>query len=228
MSKKAYTEEALAITEKDPLTLIEKRDPSVLQALTELEETIAKLEARGVTNIVFDPSIVRGFDYYTGVVFEIFDITGEDTGKTFGGGRRSLFGGGRYDYLIEEYGGEHVPAIGFGMGDVTLRDFLEKYSLLPDQRGTADIYLAPATHDDAERTAGAASFLREKGVRVALGMKHEKTADHIKAARKLEIPFFAVYGEKETSSGTVMLRDLRTKEEKTVQFEDAPRTILNG
>lgn len=226
MKKGEFEKEAKAITDKDPLALIETRDPSVLQALTELEDVVERLKARGVGNVSFDPSIVRGFDYYTGIVFEIFDATGEDTGSKFGGGRRSLFGGGRYDYLIEEYGGEHVPAIGFGMGDVTLRDFLEKYKLLPEARATADIYLAPVSMDDVEAAAGVAAFLREKGLRIALGMKHEKITDHTKAARKLAIPYFIAYGSNEQESGMLTLKNLTTKKSEEVSLQDVVRTIL--
>ncbi len=79
------------------------------------------LTEKGITNTVFDPHIVRGFDYYTGMVFEVFDTHTEN--------RRSLFGGGRYDNLLEMFGVEPVPTVGFGMGDVTIRDFLETHKL---------------------------------------------------------------------------------------------------
>jgi len=72
-------------------------------------------------NVKFDANIVRGFDYYTGMVFEVFDTNPEN--------RRSLFGGGRYDNLLEIFGVEPVPCVGFGMGDITIRDFLETHNL---------------------------------------------------------------------------------------------------
>lgn len=72
-------------------------------------------------NVKFDANIVRGFDYYTGMVFEVFDVNPEN--------RRSLFGGGRYDNLLEIFGVEPVPCVGFGMGDITIRDFLETHNL---------------------------------------------------------------------------------------------------
>jgi histidyl-tRNA synthetase len=75
----------------------------------------------GLSNVEFDPSIVRGFDYYTGMVFEVFDTNPEN--------KRSLFGGGRYDNLLEIFGVDPVPTVGFGMGDVTIRDFLETHNL---------------------------------------------------------------------------------------------------
>ncbi len=69
----------------------------------------------------FSSSLTRGFEYYTGMVFEVFDTNPEN--------RRSLFGGGRYDNLLEMFGVEPLPTVGFGMGDVTIRDFLETHGL---------------------------------------------------------------------------------------------------
>lgn len=83
-------------------------------------QTIDILEKQGI-KAVFSPTLVRGFDYYTGIVFEVFDTNPEN--------KRSLFGGGRYDNLLEMFGVEPLPTVGFGMGDVTIRDFLETHNL---------------------------------------------------------------------------------------------------
>ncbi|MDP2705397.1 MAG: ATP phosphoribosyltransferase regulatory subunit [Patescibacteria group bacterium] len=80
-----------------------------------------ELNSRGINNVVIDTNIARGFDYYTGIVFEAFDTNTEN--------RRSLFGGGRYDNLLEMFGVEPVAIVGFGIGDVTVRDFLESHNL---------------------------------------------------------------------------------------------------
>ncbi len=87
----------------------------------EIRKILEKLKEKGINNAVFDPKIVRGFDYYTGMVFEVFD-THQDN-------NRSLCGGGRYDNLLEIFEVEPVPTVGFGMGDITLRDFLETHGL---------------------------------------------------------------------------------------------------
>ncbi len=86
-----------------------------------ISELLTKLKERGLHNVVFVPTITRGFDYYTGMVFEVFDTHPDN--------RRSLFGGGRYDNLLEIFGVEALPTIGFGMGDITIRDFLETHKL---------------------------------------------------------------------------------------------------
>src|SRR3989344_7601000 len=87
----------------------------------EIKTLIKRLKESGINNAEFDPKIARGFDYYTGVVFEVFDTNPEN--------KRSLFGGGRYDNLLEIFDAEPVPTVGFGMGDITLHDFLETHNL---------------------------------------------------------------------------------------------------
>ncbi len=86
----------------------------------EVLSIISALEAKGIKS-TFSSSLTRGFDYYTGMVFEVFDTNPEN--------KRSLFGGGRYDNLLEMFGVEPLPTVGFGMGDVTIRDFLETHNL---------------------------------------------------------------------------------------------------
>ena len=85
-----------------------------------LDQVMGTLEEKGVKT-KFDYSTTRGFDYYTDIVFEVFDTNPEN--------RRSLFGGGRYDNLLEMFGVEPVPTVGFGMGDVTIKDFLITHNL---------------------------------------------------------------------------------------------------
>ena len=85
--------------------------------LSELQKVLAKKDIK----IELDSAIMRGFDYYTGMVFEVFDTHTDN--------RRSLFGGGRYDNLLELFGADPVPTVGFGMGDITIRDFLETHRL---------------------------------------------------------------------------------------------------
>src|SRR3990167_4191274 len=112
-------------------TLVEELERTTSTAY--LEELRAQLEHTGVRNMIVDTKITRGFDYYTGMVFEVFD-TDENN-------RRSMFGGGRYDNLLSMFGGESIPAVGFGMGDVTARDFLETHNLLPPYSPATELML---------------------------------------------------------------------------------------
>lgn len=191
------------------------KNPDAFPYFSELSQ---KLQARGIGNAVIDPNIARGFDYYTGMVFEVFDTNPENS--------RSMFGGGRYDNLIAQYGGEATPAVGFAMGDVIARDFLETHGILPALPPTAALYVAPVTGADSEAAAIFADGLRNSGVNVALGMKHEKMGEHIKAALKLGIPYFVAFGEKEKTSGNVMLKELATEKEESINMDKlAPRLL---
>lgn len=90
----------------------------------ELEAFISTLAEKGITNTKIDESLARGQAYYTGIVFEFFDTDPANS--------RSILGGGRYDDLLELFDVEPVPAVGFGWGDITTRDFLETHGLLPE------------------------------------------------------------------------------------------------
>ncbi|MEK7514310.1 MAG: ATP phosphoribosyltransferase regulatory subunit [Patescibacteria group bacterium] len=105
----------------------EEKKTKFLELLDEKKSTISldelrnDLDSKGIKNVVIDTKIARGFDYYTGMIFEVFDTNPEN--------KRSLFGGGRYDNLLEMFGVEPLPTVGFGMGDITIRDFLETHKL---------------------------------------------------------------------------------------------------
>ena len=83
--------------------------------------------------VVFDPTVLRGLDYYTGTVFEMYDISPEN--------RRAMFGGGRYDNLVGLFGKDRLPGVGFGMGDVTLQHFLETHGLVPTIASAVDVFI---------------------------------------------------------------------------------------
>lgn len=113
MPKEEFDQKWLALSGKE---FDENIEPNEL-----IKEVLAKLAAQGIKNVKFVPTITRGFDYYTGMVFEVFDTNPEN--------KRSLFGGGRYDDLLKVFGVDPVPTIGFAMGDITLHDFLETHNL---------------------------------------------------------------------------------------------------
>jgi histidyl-tRNA synthetase len=161
---------------------------------THLEELRSLLFSMGVTNVLVDTSIIRGFDYYTGMVFEVFDTAPEN--------RRSLFGGGRYDNLTALFGGEPITAVGFGMGDVTARDFLESHDLLPDYRPATELMLCPFSEADLSHTLALAQELRAKDVTVSVNLSGKKIGDQVKQADKMKVPFIAVVGSKERESTT--------------------------
>jgi len=174
----------------------------------EVREVMASLEKLGITNTVFDQTLMRGFDYYTGIVFEVYDNNPEN--------RRSVFGGGRYDDLLSIFDGEKVPAFGFGAGDVIIRDILETYGLMPEYRPKTSLYICTLKKDFLEYANELAQKLREAGVNVAINLTDKKVGDQIKSADKQKVPYIICIGEDEIKSGEFKLKNLKSGEEKTV------------
>lgn len=200
MEKKEFEAAVAEITPNDPLVLIDKKDASVKDTLNDVAGTLDALKERGVMNVVFDPTVTRGFDYYTGLVFEVYDTSDENN--------RALFGGGRYDELVAAYGGDPIPAIGFGMGDVTLVDFLETHKLLPTASSSPLIYIGTPTPSDMPDAQLFARDLRTRGVRVFVNLTGKTLGDQVKDADRRGIPHFAAYGAEERDSGIVKVKTL--------------------
>ncbi|MBU6321744.1 MAG: histidine--tRNA ligase [Patescibacteria group bacterium] len=157
----------------------------------------------------YNHALTRGFDYYTGMVFEVFDTSGENT--------RSLFGGGRYDNLTQLFDDEPLPGVGFGMGDVTLYDFLKTHELLPAYRPPTDLYIAITSPEYALAAQTFAGELRGAGVNTAIDFGEKKNVgDQIKTAAKHQIPYVIVLGPDELASGQVKLRDLASGQERAL------------
>lgn len=181
----------------------------------ELESVRAELATLDVENVVIDTTIMRGFDYYTGIVFEIFDTDPQN--------KRSLFGGGRYDDLLRIFGGDPLPAAGFGMGDVTIRDFLETHNLLPVYTSSTDLYLCVLDESAYLFAANLAETLRENGVNTAMDISGKKAGDQISTASKQFVPFVLCIGENEMQSGRFIVKNMKTGDEK--ECRDASEII---
>jgi len=182
------------------------------EGLKEIREVLQALEKLGITNARFDQTLVRGSDYYTGIIFEIFDKNPAN--------RRSVFGGGRYDDLLDLFGGEKVPAVGFGAGDVIARDLLETYGKLakPESSFPADIYICLMGKEVAEYAQDVAQTLRSQGKRIALDYSFRKIGDQIKNANKIHIPNIICIGEEEMKTGNLKIKNLATGEEEPLKI----------
>ncbi|MEY4440972.1 MAG: histidyl-tRNA synthetase, histidyl-tRNA synthetase [Candidatus Parcubacteria bacterium] len=184
------------------------------------EETrlvVSLLQKQGISNIEFDPYMVRGFDYYNGIIFEIFDTSPANN--------RSIFGGGRYNNLTQIFSSDSVPACGFGMGDVTLRDVLETYDLLPNFIDSIDVYLAPLEETYIEQALTLADELRKTGTKVLVDYSSRKVGDQIKKALSKKSKFFTALGENELKSKKLILKNLSTKKERKLSFKDISKFV---
>lgn len=201
-----------SISAKDPLPLVETKA---------MEMFVATLKERGIGNAVFDPTLTRGFDYYTGTVFEVFDTNPANP--------RSLFGGGRFDKLVALWGGDPIPAIGFGMGDVTLADFLETHSLTPNGNGgKPQLYLGTPSASDIPAAQKFADTLRTEGGRVFVNLTDRSLGDQIKDAVKRDIPLFVAYGAEEVANNTVRMKILATGNEQILPISELPERLRAG
>lgn len=170
-------------------------------AMAEIKQLLATLQDMHITNAVFDITLMRGFDYYTDIVFEVFDMHPDNN--------RSMFGGGRYDGLVGLFGVEPVPTVGFGMGDVTLQAFLEGHDLLPNLRPETDVYviLVGDVYDDAMRVV---RELRQMGVNAAVDTSGRKADKQIKTALKKGINYVMFIGSKELTDELFGIKNLAT------------------
>ena len=173
-----------------------------------LEELRAQLEYMDVRNMVVDTTITRGFDYYTGMVFEVFD--NDETNK------RAMFGGGRYDNLLTLFGVERTPAVGFAMGDVTARDFLETHNLMPKYAPATELMLCVIEPEATGHAMRLAQDLRREDVTVAVNLSGKRIGDQIRACDKMKVPFVIAVGKKERESGRYMVKNLATGAEITL------------
>ncbi len=194
------------------INILESRDGvfellSSTKEAAQLSEVVSILEKRGLENLKFTPTLTRGFDYYTGMIFEVFDTNKENS--------RSLFGGGRYDNLLGAFGGKDLPALGFGMGDVTIRDFLETHNLLPELPAVTEVWIAVAPETNMDEVYKFAEKLREKDVKVGVDISGRKLGDQIASAEKRKIPFVIVVGSEELNSQKFKIRNMKTRAEIT-------------
>ncbi len=187
-----------------------KDDPSVIELISEIEY-FSSMEMK---NVFFEPTLVRGFDYYTGFVFEVFDTNKEN--------QRSIFGGGRYDALISLFGDREIPAVGFGMGDVTFSEFLKRRELLPEYDSETELYICRADRYPFEKSEQIAGDFRKKGINTEVDISGKKLGEQIKKAVKKKIPFALIL---EDDENLYTLKDLRGEKERKLSLDECLKVI---
>ena len=167
---------------------------------------VAHLRELGIKNVTIDRSLARGFDYYTGTIFEVFD-------KSPDGSNRSMIGGGRYDNLTKLFNDNTISGIGFGMGDVTMRDFLETHKLLQDNfKNENTLYIIPLEEQFIPQSLDLAQKIRNsKTCMVKVDYTNRKIEKKIKASHTQNASYIIRYGENEHRSGNISLENTATK-----------------
>lgn len=186
----------------------------------ELIEFVAAASAHGILDYVeFDPGVIRGLDYYTGTVFEARDADGTE---------RSILGGGRYDDLVRDVGGEPISGVGYAMGDVVIKLVLEKYNLIPTLNpNPADILITIFDDDYQEKSLTLATEVRNLGFKVEWYPEASKLNKQFKYADTQKIPLVAILGPDEERSNTVTIKHLAAGTQESVPRDDLLRYITS-
>jgi len=158
----------------------------------------------------FDPTIVRGLDYYTGNVFEIFDRSEK---------MRAICGGGRYNNLLKEFSGVEIPACGFGMGDVVLGDILSSKGLLPVYKKDIDYFLVRITDNELPIIFKIARSLRKMGKSVEYSYKKLSVKKQMSRASRINARKALIFGIDELKEGKVVEKDLASGEEVRIDIK---------
>lgn len=180
-------------------------------AVGEVQELFTLLERADIKSLVFDITLMRGLDYYTGMVFEVFDTDPENN--------RAMFGGGRYDGLVGLFGAEPISSVGVAPGGTMFENFLKTHNLLPKLRSTTEIYLV-ALGDVAREANKLARELRAENINVELDITGRKLDRIIKAAIKKDIPYILFLGENEVNSDVYTLKDIAKSQEYKLKFSE--------
>jgi histidyl-tRNA synthetase len=150
--------------------------------------------------LVFDISIIRGLAYYTGIVFEAFDVN-----RKF----RALFGGGRYNNLLSKLGGETMPCVGLGFGDVVISELLDDLKKTPGKEPDIDYSVGFMDSDSRNFALKIISKLRQKGFNCDLSLKPEKPKGYFKKANRLNVSNAIFIGSNETKTGTFNIKNMQ-------------------
>jgi histidyl-tRNA synthetase len=196
------------------------QNDSLWKKSNELVRAFDALKAMGVIEyILFNPAVVRGLDYYTGIVFEAFDVSGEVP--------RAIMGGGRYNNLLGDVGGEPLPATGFALGDVVISLILESKGLIPKDIGDSPASIL-VTVFDSERLSNSLNFaaeLRDAGLMVVCYPEVVKLPKQFKYADRMKISTVTVIGPDEAINNQVTIKVLSTGKQQTVSRADAIKIL---
>ena len=191
---------------------------SLLKNIPELKNNVGLIETAKIIETLedlgygdwleFNPTVIRGFDYYDGMVFEVFDKNPEN--------KRAMFGGGRYNGLAEIFGEKNFPAVGFAPGDETTKLFLESWELLNKIKDVAPqkYYLPLLNISLKDKVNQLAKELRCRDLNILVGLEEQKIGKALEFANKKNITKVIIIGEDEIAKGIYKIKDMVSGEEK--------------
>jgi histidyl-tRNA synthetase len=199
----------------------DKKGDDVETAIKEIEDCVIWLGQMGISEYcVFDPGIVRGLAYYTGIVFEVHDITGD---------LRAIGGGGRFDNLLHDFGGPKISATGMGMGDCVLEILLREKGLL-DKNITAeavDYFVLPLSDALLNEAVKLTARLRTRGFKSVFMYKSASLSKQLKLASEQNARHCIIIGD-EYKNGNLAVKDMKTGEQKLVNKDKFLEELKSG
>lgn len=195
-------------------------DPDLWKKSDEMPRFFKAIQAQGISEYVrYDANIVRGLLYYTGTVFEAYDVKGEI--------RRSILGGGRYDNLTADVGGDPVPGVGFAMGDVIITLLLRNLGLIPTNLSNppAPILVTVFDQEHLIDSFALASELRSRGLNIVCYPDATKLGKQFKFADRMGIRIAIVLGPDELIQNTITIKNLSNSDQVTVKRFEAPEFL---
>ena len=182
------------------------------QGIDELQNLMDMVETAGFSDYLqFDISIVSGLSYYTGAVFEVNSPAKQ---------HRAICGGGRYDSLLSTYGGEIVPAVGFGFGDVVVLDVLKDLERFPELPRKLDYTIIPFAREQVGTALNIAAILRQQGSTVDCNFSMKKMKKTLQQAGESGAAKAILLFPDELSENKVVIRDLRLHEQNPIKITD--------
>jgi histidyl-tRNA synthetase len=222
----SLSEDSKIRLEKNPLRILDSKDPkdkeivkdapSILNYLTpDAKEHFDKLKkSLDLIQIpyVVDDRIVRGLDYYNKTVFEV--LTGDL------GAQNTIGAGGRFDGLISTFGGPDLPAVGFATGLERVLQVMSSQQLDIPKTKRLLVYFAPLDEEAKEACFSLATQCRREGLAVDIDLNGRKMQNSLQTAVRLEASFCAIVGSEELSKKTVQMKNLQTREQREVAFDE--------
>ena len=190
--------------------------------LTKFERLIKEVDISNYCT--FSSGTVRGLDYYTGIIYEVFDTGKENI--------RSIFGGGRYDDLLSIFSDEKITGTGFGMGVYMLSLFLKIYNLIPDEIKEKDysdtIYIASINEDMSTYAFELARIIRDEDFPCIIDYRFKNFKNQLKKANELGVIIVLIIGPEELAERTATIRNMVSEEQKTIKVDNLIEEIYKA
>ena len=209
----------LSFTEATDLEGVERATGYLPSAAFDVQTLLDGAASYGIAPFLrFSPNLVRGLSYYTGTVFEAFETTGKG---------RAICGGGRYDHLIELFGGHPTPMVGFGFGDVVISLLLSEKGLAPVGSRGAKVLVAAFSQGERLPATRVAQELRRMNIRTELDLSFAKMKRLLSRADRQGFDYVAVAAPEELAVDKILVKDLIKQSDDRIPMQDIARVLMD-